>query len=91
MLYFWETLNNTKISNTKRQIARIEIEGQGSQLQPSDKVIIYRFTKDVDMKWLLLVAAQNLNSYSKGWFTKKLMKYATSFGIGMVTSYLPIK
>ena len=56
--------------NREQQIAKIEIYGQGNNLGDAEKVTIYRFSDEIDMKFLLLIAAQNMKTYAKNLFKR---------------------
>jgi hypothetical protein len=62
-------------NDSKQQSARIEIYGQGKNLKQAEKVIIYRFTNQFDMKYLMLVAAQNLKTYAQNLFKNSVGKF----------------
>jgi len=61
---------NVANENREQQIAKIEIYGQGNNLGDAEKVTIYRFSDEIDMKFLLLIAAQNMKTYAKNLFKR---------------------
>lgn len=72
-----------------QEIAKIEIFGQGSKGETAEKAIIYRFTEDIDMKYLLLIAAQNLKSYARNLWIR--LKSLTDLTVKMIESLEEIR
>lgn len=62
-----------------QQIARIDIKGQGKGLKEAESVNIFRFSELIDMKRLILVAAQNIKTYSSNISKYTFFKYTKNF------------